>query len=366
MSECAFGMAIANPICMLGVRKVYGDLIALRDVDLDVKAGEFLTLLGPSGSGKTTLLMIIAGFTRPDAGSIKLAGKEILLVPPHLRNVGLVFQNYALFPHMNVAENIAFPLRYRGLSRADRVARVRRVLETVRLSGLEQRRIDQLSGGERQRVAVARALVFEPAVLLMDEPLSALDKKLRENMQMELKQLHEQFGTTTIYVTHDQREALTMSSRIAVMNQGEIMQVGKPNEVYERPRNLFVARFMGDSELIRADREPGGAIRVGNVVLNLAEPAPVTSKQLYLLVRPEKVEIVSARASLTDLNTLTARVTHIVYQGEQIKISLIMENGESISVRRGTGQLSLRDLPRINDHVTLGLHPNDTIVVSGE
>ena len=213
------------PISIADLTKKYGVSFALKSVSLDVQAGEFLTLLGPSGSGKTTLLMAIAGFNRPNAGSIRFGNKEMILTPPHQREVGMVFQNYALFPHMSVFENVAFPLKLRHVPLQERRLRALEALETVQLSQYAERQIDQLSGGQRQRVALARAFVFRPRILLMDEPLSALDKKLREQMQIELKQLHRQLGVTTVYVTHDQREALTMSDRIAVINEGEIVPV---------------------------------------------------------------------------------------------------------------------------------------------
>ena len=227
--------ATALPIKIQSLTKKYGSMFALDSVDLDVKSGEFLTLLGPSGSGKTTLLMAIAGFNRPDSGSICFGDEEVILKPPHKRNVGMVFQSYALFPHMTVAENIAFPLKLRGVDASEAAERVETALATVQLDGLGDRDIDQLSGGQRQRVALARAFVFRPRILLMDEPLSALDKKLREQMQIELKHLHEQLGVTTVYVTHDQREALTMSDRIAVINHGRLAQVGTPLEIYNQP-----------------------------------------------------------------------------------------------------------------------------------
>jgi putative spermidine/putrescine transport system ATP-binding protein len=359
-------MGIANPIVVRGLRKSYGKLLALRDIDLDVMAGEFLTLLGPSGSGKSTFLMVLAGFIRPEAGSIKVADSEILLVPPHKRNMGLVFQNYALFPHMSVAENIAFPLKYRSVSRSDQEARVRRALDTVRLSGLGERRPDQLSGGQRQRVAVARALVFEPAVLLMDEPLSALDKNLRESMQTELKELHDRSGTTTIYVTHDQREALTMSTRIAVMNEGHIVQLGSPEEVYERPCNAFVAKFLGDSQLIRVESEPTGSVRIGSQVLKPAVPLSQSAVPVYWLVRPEKIEIISPGTEVPEMNVLPARVAQILYQGDHVKLSLALSTGEAISLRRSSNHRSLEMMPRVDDTVTLGIHPVDTIVISAQ
>ncbi|MEM1053559.1 MAG: ABC transporter ATP-binding protein, partial [Pseudomonadota bacterium] len=215
----------ALPISVSSVTKTYGPVQALDDVSLEVKSGEFLTLLGPSGSGKTTLLMVLAGFTRPDRGSLKFGDTEMIRKPPHLRDLGMVFQNYALFPHMTVAGNVGYPLKLRKVAKDEMDDRVERALETVQLGGYGERRIDQLSGGQKQRVALARAIVFEPRILLMDEPLSALDKKLRDRMQIELRQLHEKLGMTTVYVTHDQREALTMSDRIAVVNFGRIMQL---------------------------------------------------------------------------------------------------------------------------------------------
>src|SRR5690606_14562669 len=216
------------PITIRKLTKSYGEVHALDNVDLDIESGEFLTLLGPSGSGKTTVLMVLAGFTRPDSGSVLFGDREVVRLAPHKRDVGMVFQSYALFPHMDVAGNIAFPLRLRGVGRTETAQRVERALETVKLGGYGKRRIDQLSGGQRQRVALARAIVFEPRILLMDEPLSALDKQLREHMQVELRQLHDQLGTTTIAVTHDQREALTMSDRVAVLHQGCLMQFAEP------------------------------------------------------------------------------------------------------------------------------------------
>ena len=245
----------AVPIAVRALRKRYGKVLALDDVDLDVRAGEFLTLLGPSGSGKTTLLMVVAGFIRPDQGSLKFGDDEVIRLAPHKRDIGMVFQNYALFPHMDVATNVAFPLKLRGVMGTEQQRRVDAALQTVQLEGYSARRIDELSGGQRQRVALARAIVFEPRIVLMDEPLSALDKQLRERMQIELRQLHEKLGTTTIYVTHDQREALTMSDRIAVINDGRIMQLGTPQSIYEQPTNRFVAEFIGESAFLKAELE---------------------------------------------------------------------------------------------------------------
>jgi putative spermidine/putrescine transport system ATP-binding protein len=239
-----------------GLRKHYGGVVALGGVELTVERGEFFTLLGPSGSGKTTLLRLIAGFEQPDAGQIELGGRVVTRVPPYARNVNTVFQDYALFPHMTVAENIEYALRVRRMPKPQRRERAGQALDMVRLSGLGRRKPAQLSGGQRQRVALARAIVNEPQVLLLDEPLGALDLKLRQEMQLELQHVQREVGITFIYVTHDQEEALSMSDRIAILSQGHIEQVGAPIEVYERPRTAFVAGFIGISNLIeRAGRQ---------------------------------------------------------------------------------------------------------------
>jgi putative spermidine/putrescine transport system ATP-binding protein len=260
--------AAAAAVHVSGLRKRYGDVVALAGVDLVIGAGEFFTLLGPSGSGKTTLLRLIAGFERPDAGRIELGGTDVTRVPPYSRNVNTVFQDYALFPHMTVAQNIEYGLRVRRVAKADRREKVDRALEMVRLPGLGARKPAQLSGGQRQRVALARAIVNEPEVLLLDEPLGALDLKLRQEMQLELLRVQREVGITFIYVTHDQEEALTMSDRIAVLNGGSIEQIGGPVEVYEQPRTPFVAGFIGVSNLIERD---GHTITVRPEKLTLAE-----------------------------------------------------------------------------------------------
>ncbi|MEM9783780.1 MAG: ABC transporter ATP-binding protein, partial [Pseudomonadota bacterium] len=303
----------ALPITIRGVTKTYGSVHALDDVDLDVRSGEFLTLLGPSGSGKTTLLMVIAGFTRPDSGSLRFGAQEMIRTPPHRRDLGMVFQNYALFPHMTVAGNVAYPLKIRRLPAAEIGERVERALETVQLGGYGDRQITQLSGGQRQRVALARAIVFEPRILLMDEPLSALDKKLRDRMQIELRHLHEQLSMTTVYVTHDQREALTMSDRIAVINDGRLMQLGDPAEIYDRPANRFVADFIGESAFLSATRD-------GNTVSYRGRPlavdaAPPEGDRLVLMLRPERLQLVNGEADPA-VNRFDAAVEDVVYQGD--------------------------------------------------
>ena len=231
-----------------GVQKSYdGESLVVEELNLDIESGEFLTMLGPSGSGKTTCLMMLAGFETVTRGDIFINGKAINRIPPHKRGIGMVFQNYALFPHMTVFENLAFPLQVRKIPQSDADKKIKRALEMVQLIGFEGRRPGQLSGGQQQRVAVARALVFEPSLVLMDEPLGALDKNLREKMQYELKHIHENLGVTVVYVTHDQSEALTMSNRVAVFNEGRIQQLAPPDILYERPENAFVAQFIGEN-----------------------------------------------------------------------------------------------------------------------
>jgi putative spermidine/putrescine transport system ATP-binding protein len=255
--------ATSLPISIADVRKTYGNYVALDDVTLDIAAGEFLTLLGPSGSGKTTLLMALAGFVRPESGLLTIGGRDVTPLPPNKRNIGVVFQNYALFPHMSVSGNVEYPLRLRGVPKAQARERAEAALARVKLSGFGARDIAALSGGQRQRVALARAIVFEPRVMLMDEPLSALDKNLREHMQFEIRKLHDDLGVTTIYVTHDQREALTMSDRVAVMDNGRIQQIGVPQDIYRRPRNRFVAEFMGEANIAPVGNLQGpGAVRL--------------------------------------------------------------------------------------------------------
>lgn len=256
---------VSVPLSLRGVSKSYGSVHALKPLSLDVEAGEMLALLGPSGCGKTTTLRSIAGFEQPDTGSIFIDKRDVTDLPPNLRNLGMVFQNYSLFPHMAVGENVAFGLKMRGVGRAEREKRTRGLLALVGLAKFEDREIHQLSGGQQQRIALARALVTDPKILLMDEPLGALDKNLREQMQFELRDIQQRLGITSILVTHDQEEALTMSDRIAVMSAGEIAQIGKPTEVYERPANRFVAEFLGTANIFFGSAiasEGGGLWRV--------------------------------------------------------------------------------------------------------
>jgi putative spermidine/putrescine transport system ATP-binding protein len=350
----------ALPITIRGVTKTYGRVHALDDVDLDIRQGEFLTLLGPSGSGKTTLLMVLAGFTRPDRGSLKFGEQEMIRTPPHLRNVGMVFQNYALFPHMTVAGNVGYPLRLRGVAKAEAARRVERALETVQLGGYGGRRIDQLSGGQKQRVALARAIVFEPRILLMDEPLSALDKKLRDRMQIELRHLHEKLGMTTVYVTHDQREALTMSDRIAVIDHGKLMQLDTPSRIYDQPANRFVADFIGESAFLPVTRE-GKEVRYAGTALRLAEPPP--EGKLLLMVRPERVKVLREDAG-GEANRFAATVQDVVYQGDSFLMYARLADGAEVAVRGVVRSATMAALPPPGSAVTLGLEPDDTVLIA--
>ena len=289
-----------------GVRKSYGQVVAVGGVDLTVDEGEFFTLLGPSGSGKTTLLRLIAGFERPEAGTIELGGRDVTSMPPYLRDTNTVFQDYALFPHMSVAENIAYGLRVKGVGRQARDKRVDRALEMVRLSGLGRRRPNQLSGGQRQRVALARAVVNEPEVLLLDEPLGALDLKLRQEMQIELKQIQKEVGITFVYVTHDQEEALTMSDRIAVMTNGHIEQVGSPVEVYEQPATEFVAGFIGISNVLSRDG-------------------------VRFVVRPEKIRMLAeGEPAPGGMAVESGQVEEVVYVGMSTRYVVRLDRGEQL------------------------------------
>jgi putative spermidine/putrescine transport system ATP-binding protein len=358
--------AEALPIAIRGVTKTYGRVHALDAVDLDIRSGEFMTLLGPSGSGKTTLLMVLAGFTRPDRGSVRFGEREVIRTPPHLRDVGMVFQNYALFPHMSVAGNVGYPLQMRRVPRAEIAARVDRALDVVQLGGYGERRIDQLSGGQMQRVALARAIVFEPRILLMDEPLSALDKKLRDRMQIELRHLHERLGMTTVYVTHDQREALTMSDRIAVINHGRLMQLDTPQRIYDRPANRFVADFIGESAFLPVSREGGGAVAYAGTALRLAERPP--PGELLLMLRPERLRILDGAtdgAEVGDevLNRLDATVSDVVYQGDSYLLYARLPDGAELAVRGVVRSDTVSALPPVGDRVSLGVAPRDTVLV---
>lgn len=343
------------------VSKAYGDYHALRAVSLDVRAGEFLTLLGPSGSGKTTLLMVIAGFIRADSGSLLFGNQEMIAVPPHKRNVGIVFQNYALFPHMTVKENVDYPLKLRGVAKREREQRVQAALDLVKLGTVGDRKPDALSGGQRQRVALARCIVFEPRVLLMDEPLSALDKNLREAMQIEIRRLHERLGVTTIYVTHDQREALTMSDRIAVMKDGELAQVGTPSDIYDSPKTRFVGTFIGESFLMPLSWHNDALVLNGQPLVVAHKPDTGITNP-YLLVRPERL-LLSVPAGDTQINVIAAKLCDTVYQGDTVLLQLTLDSGLEIGVRVGARDPQLTTLPPLGARLSIGLKAEDVIVV---
>ncbi|MCK1488873.1 ABC transporter ATP-binding protein [Bradyrhizobium sp. 193] len=306
------------------VQKTYdGESLTVRNLNLDIAQGEFLTMLGPSGSGKTTTLMMLAGFEAPTQGSIFLEGRSIGNIPPHKRDIGMVFQNYALFPHMTVEENLAFPLKVRKLGKSKIEAKIKRALDMVRLGAYGKRRPNQLSGGQQQRVALARALVFDPKLVLMDEPLGALDKQLREQMQLEIKHLHEDLGVTVVFVTHDQSEALTMSDRIAVFNEGAIQQLAVPAELYERPQNAFVAQFIGENNRLqgRVVAMNGSTCKVeipgsGNVQA-LAINVDAVGQSTVLSLRPERVKLNPPPGSVP--NVFSARVAEVIYLGDHVR-----------------------------------------------
>ncbi len=333
------GGAASLDVELRHVSKHYGSVRALDDLSLEVRAGEFFTLLGPSGCGKTTALRSIAGFVAPDAGEVWIKGSRVTGVPAHRRRVGMVFQHYALFPHRTVAQNVAFGLRMQGVPRDDIARRVESALELVRLPGHADRFPRQLSGGEQQRVALARAVVTRPTVLLLDEPLGALDKKLREEMQVELKRLQREVGITAIYVTHDQEEALTMSDRIAVMRGGRLEQIGRPLEIYERPSTAFVADFIGTTNLLRGRvvAHDGGVATVecSNLTLRVAV-ARTECEEVVVALRPETVALDGPPGQD---NTVSARILQLVYMGNTRVYSLATDGGVAFKATElaGTG-----------------------------
>lgn len=320
-------------VSLVNVRRYFGDVKAVDDVSLDVYDGEFFSMLGPSGSGKTTCLRLIAGFERPTGGKIVLHGQDVSSIPPYDRDVNTVFQDYALFPHMTVGDNVGYGLMIKKVPKAERQKRVREMLELVRLPGLENRKPGQLSGGQRQRVALARALVNRPSLLLLDEPLGALDLKLRQQMQIELKNIQQQVGITFIYVTHDQEEALTMSDRLAVFNRGMIEQVGSPSEVYERPMTSFVAGFVGTSNLIAAD-----AAR------------QITGEAATISVRPEKIRMTDPGTSVAeDSYAVLGTVRDVVYLGMHTRylVELELDHATDLAVVQQNLETTSMDVLRV-------------------
>jgi len=332
------------------VQKSYdGENLVVKNLNLDVARGEFLTMLGPSGSGKTTCLMMLAGFEPATHGEIYLDGQPINNVPPHKRGIGMVFQNYALFPHMTVAENLAFPLQVRKMSKSEVEARVNKALDMVQLGGFGGRRPAQLSGGQQQRVAVARALVFDPVLVLMDEPLGALDKQLREQMQYEIKHIHESLGVTVVYVTHDQSEALTMSNRVAVFNDGVIQQLAPPDDLYERPENAFVAQFIGENNTltgtVKAVNGETCTIEVDGGYVVQANPINVAGvgERSTLSLRPERVEISPPEGKYP--NVFEATVEELIYLGDHIRTRAVVCGDDDfvVKVPNASGHVHLQE-----------------------
>ena len=332
------------------VQKSYdGETLVVKNLNLDVARGEFLTMLGPSGSGKTTCLMMLAGFEPATHGEITLDGVPINNVPPHKRDIGMVFQNYALFPHMTVAENLAFPLQVRKIKKPEIESRVNRALDMVQLGGFGGRRPAQLSGGQQQRVAVARALVFDPALVLMDEPLGALDKQLREQMQYEIKHIHENLGVTVVYVTHDQSEALTMSNRVAVFNDGVIQQLASPDDLYERPENAFVAQFIGENNTLNGTvREIDGDICTvelddGAMVEALKVNVNAVGDRSQMSLRPERVEVDPPEGKYP--NVFEGKVEELIYLGDHIRTraSVCGHDDFIVKVPNAAGHVHLKE-----------------------
>ena len=326
-----------------GVKKTYdGENLVVKDLNLDIQRGEFLTLLGPSGSGKTTCLMMLAGFEFPTGGEIRLDGQLLNKVPPHKRNIGMVFQNYALFPHMTVAQNVAYPLRVRNISGSERAGKVKKALDMVQMGKFGDRYPAQLSGGQQQRIALARALVFDPKLVLMDEPLGALDKQLREHMQLELKALHKRLGVTFVYVTHDQSEALTMSDRVAVFDQGIIQQLAVVDRLYEYPENQFVAGFIGDNNrfngVLAASEGANGTVRLphGGLLSGLNANDASVGRQVVACIRPERIHLLP----LADApeQALRVSVSSLIYFGDHVRVRCAIPQQDDCFVK-----LSLND-----------------------
>jgi spermidine/putrescine ABC transporter ATP-binding subunit len=358
--------AVGARVVFDGLEKYFGAVRAVDGVSIDIAPGEFVTLLGPSGSGKTTSLMMLAGFEIPTAGEIYVDDRPVAAVPPYRRNIGMVFQNYALFPHMTVGENIAFPLKLRRIKKDEIARRTHEVLELVKLPGYERRFPRQLSGGQQQRIAVARALVFNPRVLLMDEPLGALDKQLRESLQLEIKYLHEQLGVTIIYVTHDQQEALVMSDRIAVMNEGRIEQIGTPTELYDTPATRFVASFIGESNFLDgrlldaadgycAVDVPGAGVIRAPVRDRLRPGTDVTAT-----VRPEKI-VFADDAPAGATNALAGTVVDVIFVGEMRRYEVRL-GGEARLVLKRQNRAGVRQYQR-GESVRIAWHVDDTRLV---
>jgi spermidine/putrescine transport system ATP-binding protein len=348
---------------LTNVSRRFGEVTAVDRVSLSIRRGEFLTLLGPSGCGKTTLLRMIAGFEIPDEGRVSLSGRDVTDVPPYRRDVTTVFQQYALFPHLNVFDNVAFGLERRRVSRDEIGRRVQNALEMVRLKGLDARFPTELSGGQQQRVALARALVLEPKVLLLDEPLAALDLKLRKEMQLELKSLQRRVGISFIYVTHDQEEALTMSDRIVVMNAGRIEQIGGAEEIYERPLTEFVAGFIGQSNIfegtVESVTDEFSIINLGGATVKARGNGVAPGSRVRLMVRPEKIKVSSDGAA----GGLIGKVESVVYLGESSQLKVLLESGQVLTALEQNREPFQVTHNRIGEKVSISWEPASAVIL---
>ena len=350
--------------------KRFGQVVALSEVSLSVAAGEFVTILGPSGSGKTTLLKVIAGFENVDQGRILIDHADITELDPAERNIGMVFQNYALFPHMSVARNVAYPLTMRGMPKAEIATRVNEALDMVELGGLAERLPKQLSGGQQQRVALARATVFQPRLLLLDEPFGALDRKLREQMQIELRHLQRRLGLTTLFITHDQEEALVMSDRIAVMDKGRVLQVGPPNEIYEAPANPFIADFIGESNIFAGviEADGGNTLRVRleqGPVIEVAGRADLSARRgqkVRVMVRPERFVDLAVDPNSARANRINGRVTDSAYIGVSDKYRVVTPEGIDVLMRLPSGPSHRRY--SAGELIAAGFHAADARLIA--
>jgi putative spermidine/putrescine transport system ATP-binding protein len=356
---------IGSNIELYNVRKAYKDKDVVRDVCFAVNSGEFLSILGPSGAGKTTVLKMIAGFESPTEGKILLEGEDISGKPTHKRNFGMLFQNYALFPHMTVKDNVGFPLQIRKIPKAEKNKRIQEALERVKLIGFDDRFPREMSGGQQQRVALARALVFNPPVLLLDEPMAALDKQLRKHMQLEIKQLHHELGLTTISVTHDQEEALTMATKVCVMHDGKIAQIASPQEIYNRPNSVFVAKFIGEANII-----DGNVMNIGKQVISVRMLDGITvdihenkfffseGDDVAVVIRPEKIRLVTESFSGIKIKGVIAQT---VYTGESMKLVVKTSAGKSLNVKVF---ISSTISPHEGDNVLMGIDAEDMVILN--
>jgi putative spermidine/putrescine transport system ATP-binding protein len=345
------------------IRKAYGGIVAVDDVSFDVEEGELVTLLGPSGSGKTTVLMCIAGFVDPDGGDIALRGRSVVDLPPHKRNIGMMFQQYALFPHMTVLDNVAYPLTVRRVGIKERTAAVMEALALVKLAGMEKRYPKELSGGQQQRVALARALVFKPPILLMDEPLGALDRKLRAEMQMEIRAIQRKVGITTLYVTHDQEEALTISDRIGVMHEGRLVQIGRPMEMYDRPVDIFVADFLGEANILHGRVVAGNShvITIDSGGLRVSVDHSATSHaagdEAVVAIRPERIRLATGRDGWQHAEGV---IEQVLYLGNQFRM-VVNIGGKRITALMGRDEVAA--VPESGARVTLEWSPAAPILL---